>query len=70
MPRNFFHVFDDSDFIKDVSGTELSGIAEARSQLTRAVAQVPEKLRRPGTRVAVHDDAGNMLDEAWVLPPK
>jgi hypothetical protein len=70
MPRYFFHVFDDRDFLKDEVGMELSGLVEARQELQRVTRIMPESLRRPGTRAAVHNETGEMLDEMWVAPFK
>jgi hypothetical protein len=58
MPRYFFHVFDDTEFVEDHHGVELSDAAEAKRELLR-----------PGARIALHDAAGNMLDEQWVVRP-
>jgi hypothetical protein len=69
MPGYFFHVFDDREYIQDGNGVELIDAAEAKFQLLRLVRLLPEELKRPGARVALHDEAGNMLDEQWVIKP-
>ena len=69
MPRYFFHVFDDKEYIKDHHGVELTDAAEAKQELLRLIRLLPETLIRPGARVALHDEAGNMLDEQWVIRP-
>ena len=69
MPRYFFHVFDDKEYIEDHHGVELIDTAEAKQELLRLSRLLPERLMRPGARVALHDEAGNMLDEQWVIKP-
>jgi hypothetical protein len=69
VPRYFFHVFDDSQYIEDPKGVELIDLAEAKRELGRLVRLVPDRLMRPGVRVALHDDAGTMLAEQWIVRP-
>jgi len=69
VPRYFFHVFDDSNCIEDRKGVDLIDLAEAKQELVRQIRLVPKKLMRPGMRIALHDDAGNMLDEQWNVRP-
>jgi hypothetical protein len=51
------------EYIQDRNGVELTDAAEAKQELQRLVGLLPEKLIRPGARVALHDEAGNMLDD-------
>jgi len=37
MPRYFFHVFDDTEFVEDHHGVELSDAAEAKRELLRLI---------------------------------
>jgi hypothetical protein len=69
MPRYFFHVFDDTEYIHDYKGVELIDVVEAKRELLRLARLVPERLMRPGARVALHDEAGHMLDEQWIIKP-
>lgn len=66
----YFHVFDDKEYIEDHNGVELMDAAEAKKELLRLIRLLPERLIRPGARVALHDEAGNMLDEQWVIKPE
>lgn len=70
MPRYFFHVFDDREYIQDHKGVELIDVIEAKRELQRLARLLPERLMRPGARVALHDETGNMLDEQWVIKPR
>jgi hypothetical protein len=69
MPRYFFHVFDDREYLQDHNGVEMIDTSEAKRELLRLVQLLPERLMRPGARIALHDEAGNMLDEQWVIKP-
>jgi hypothetical protein len=69
MPRYFFNVFDDAKYIADRKGVELADVKEVRSELRRFITLLPERLRRPGVRVAVRDAGGAMVAEEWVMTP-
>jgi hypothetical protein len=69
MHRYFFNISDDSEYIADRQGVELSGIEEARSELRSLLTLLPERLRRPGARVLVMDASGTIVAEEWVTAP-
>jgi hypothetical protein len=68
VPRYFFHVFDDCEFIKDEVGVDVTGPDEAKAELERVASVIPQRLRRPGTRATLYDESGAMLAEVWVSP--
>lgn len=66
MPRYYFHIKSDVDFVEDPEGIELAGDAEAREEAIDAAREMlAERVRRgevvDGYVIDVHDAAGTKV---------
>ena len=66
MPRYFFHIRSDDNFVKDAEGVDLPGDVEAREEAADAAREIlAERVRKgevvDGHTFEVHDDAGTKV---------